>query len=1056
MQRALAFALETAVYKHIPDSALTAIFARFQNFTRLHFSMTLYNRINNIAGWLVFIVALAVYALTAEPTGSFWDCGEFISCAYKLQVAHSPGAPFFLIVGRIFTMFAGDPSNVAFTMNFMSNVMTALVSLFLFWTITMLARKIIGKKEADLSVAEIVAIIGSGLVGALACTFTDSNWFSAVEGEVYAMSAAFTAFVVWAIFKWDNIADHKYSDRWLLLIAYSMGLSIGVHLLNLLAIPAMVFVYYFRKYPYSRTGMVKTFFLSVLILAGIQYGVIPQIPNLAAKFDILFVNSFGLPFNTGAIFFALVVIVGIFLLLRYAVRKGNYVLHTATLAVCMIILGYTSYTMVLIRANANPSINMSNPKDLIGLLSYLNREQYGDRPLAYGPVYTARPVDVDWNGGEMRYWKGEKRYEELGRKPEVKYNSSDKMLFPRVWDNDDPGHVKFYESWLDLPEGQKPTMGDNIKFFVTYQINYMYWRYFLWNFAGRQNDVQGSSNNVQAGNWISGILPFDNMRLGPQDNLPPSMNSKAKNKFYLLPLILGLVGLFYHFRRLKTDAWVVLLLFFFTGLAIVFYLNQTPLQPRERDYAYAGSFYAYCIWIGIGVMAVWDWMRKKMDPKIAAGVASIACLLVPTIMGAQGWDDHDRSDRYVARDMGKNYLESCAPNAILFTQGDNDTYPLWYAQEVEGIRPDVRIVNLSLLGVDWYIDEMKNKINDAAAVPLSLPADAYRGSKRDVTRFYKNPQINQDQYYNLEDVFKFMTTEDQSKMIRPYGDQYENYLPARNLFIPVDKQTVLSNGTVQPEDQAKVVDQVQWTINRTTLLKPSLMVLDIIQNNKWKRPIYFAISVNQTEYLGLNDYLQQEGLTYRLVPIKNQEKDGLPGFVQPTLMYNNVMKKFAWGNVDKEDLYMDENVLRMVSNLRSNFARLATSLIRNGQNQKAIEVLDKCQQVLPERNVPTSLLMLPVAQSYYQAGAPDKGKEILKKLINWYKANMEYYTSLNDDYRGYYKRDMNEAVYVFSQITELADKSKDTELTNLAKPLFEKYRPFYTFDNPQGGSEEEE
>ncbi|HZF99607.1 MAG TPA: DUF2723 domain-containing protein, partial [Chitinophagales bacterium] len=550
-----------------------------------------------------------------EPTGSFWDCGEFIACAYKLQVAHSPGAPLFLLIARIFTMFAPGPEQVAFTVNFMSNVMTALVSLFLFWTVTMLARKIIGKKEADLSIAEIIAIMGAGLVGALACTFTDSNWFSAAEGEVYASSAAFTAFVVWAIFKWDNIADQPHADRWLLLIAYAMGLSIGVHLLNLLAIPAMVFVYYFRKYPYSRIGMVKTFLLACLILAGVQYGVIPQIPNLAAKFDIAFVNSFGLPFNTGAIVFALLVIGLIVFLIRYAVRKGNYVLHTSMLAVCMIILGYTSYTMVLIRANANPVINMSNPKDLISLLSYLNREQYGDRPLVYGEVFTARPVDVDWNGGEMRYWKGPERYEEIGRKPVIKYAAGDQMLFPRAWNNDDPGHVRFYQNWLDLPEGQKPTMGDNLRFFFTYQINYMYFRYFLWNFSGRQNDIQGHGNTVHAGNWITGIPPVDNLFLGPQGDLPPSMDSKAKNKFFLLPLILGLVGVFYHFRRRKTDALVVLLLFFFTGLAIVIYLNQTPLQPRERDYAYAGSFYAYCIFIGLGVLALWDWLRTKFDPK---------------------------------------------------------------------------------------------------------------------------------------------------------------------------------------------------------------------------------------------------------------------------------------------------------------------------------------------------------------------------------------------------------------------------------------------------------
>ena len=1018
--------------------------------------MNSFQKINTLVGWLIFIAATFVYILTSEPTGSFWDCGEFISCAYKLQIAHSPGAPLFLIIGRLFAMLAGGPDQVAFMVNLMSNVMGGLTSLFLFWSVTMLSRKIIGKKEQDLNLADTLLIIGAGVIGALASTFADSIWFSAVEGEVYASSSAFTAFVFWAILKWENHADEPQGDRWLLLIAYAMGLSIGIHLLNLLCIPAIVFVYYFKKHKDQITtwGAIKIFLISCVILAGVQYGIIPSLPNLALKFDILFRNSFGLPYNTGAITFALIVIGLLAYGMIYAKRKNNYLLHTGVLMVCMIILGYTSYAMVLIRASANPSINMSNPKDLINLVSYLNREQYGERPLLYGQTFVARPSDVDWEGGEMKYWKGPDKYEELRPKPVVKYRSEDKMLFPRIWDNDDGSHVSFYRSWLDIEEEGRPNMGHNINFFFTYQLNYMYWRYFMWNFAGRQNDIQGSTGNIQNGNWISGINLIDNLRLGAQDNLPSSMSdNKARNKYYFLPLILGLLGLFYHYKKCNHDAWIVMLLFFFTGLAIVIYLNQTPLQPRERDYAYAGSIYAFCIWIGLGVLAVANWLASKLKPMGTALAAIVICSSVPLIMGAQGWDDHNRSNRYAARDFGRNYLESCAPNAILFTQGDNDTYPLWYAQEVEGIRTDIRIVNLSLLGVDWYIDQLKRKVNKADAVPISLPDEAYRGSKRDVIRFNKKPDLDPAQFYNLKDVVSFMASDNPSNQIRTYGDDLDNYLPTRNLYLPINKNELIKNEVVSISDSGYLSPRIEWSLNRSTILKPNLLVLDILQKNNWKRPVYFAISVNSDEYLGLNDYLQQEGLTYRLMPFKNKSSDGLPGKVNTSIMYDHVMS-FWWGGVDKDDVYLDENILRMVSNLRSNFARLANSLIIEGDKTKAIKVLDKCIEVLPEKNVPYSLLMLPVAQAYYKAGAPDKGKLILKKLVNWYSDNMQYITSLDDNYRAYYRRDMNEAVYIFSQVAELANESKDKELENTVKPLFDKYRPYYTFDQREAESAE--
>ena len=1013
--------------------------------------MTLYNRVNNISGWIIFIISTAVYWLTAEPTGSFWDCGEFISCASKLQVAHSPGAPLFIMIAHMFTLLTADPSHKALMVNYMSGIFSGLTILFLFWTITAMARKIIGKKESEIAGSDLIAIIGAGFIGGLAYTFADSFWFSAVEGEVYAMSSFFTAIVVWAIFKWENVADQPYADRWVVLIGYLIGLSIGVHLLGLLAIPAMVFVYAFKKYQPTTWNIIKVSAVCIGILAFVQYGIIPGIPKLAASFDILFVNSFGMPFNSGVIFLFLLLAALIIGGLIYARRKNNYVLHTAILTVLFILIGYSSYVMVVIRASANPSINMSAPKDPIALLGYLNREQYGERPLAYGQLFTAqitRADQIDHESGEKRYWRDEKskKYILLDRKPVIHYDASDKIFFPRIWDNDDPNHVKFYQNWLNLKEDQKPTMGDNLNFFFTYQVGFMYWRYFMWNFSGRQDDVQGNGD-VTHGNWVTGFPFIDNAMLGDQTNLPYPLNeNKGHNKFYLLPFILGLIGAVYHFKKNKFDAWVVMLLFFFTGLAIVIYLNQTPQQPRERDYAYAGSFYAYCIWIGIGLLALYDYFRSRMNPRNGAILAMAICLIVPVLMGAQGWDDHNRSHRFTARDFGKNYLESCAPNAILFTQGDNDTYPLWYAQEVEGIRPDVRIVNLSLLGVDWYIDNLRRKINESDAVIINVDSSSYRGSNRDYIRFYENKSIPQNDYYPLGTVLDFMFSEDKKNKI-DYGGDVLNYVPAKNVFIPVDKAEVIRDKVVQPQDTSKILSRVEWRLNKNTLLKNDIMTLEILRSNLWKRPIYFAISVAPDAYLGLNNYFQQEGLAYRVVPYVTKMNDGLPGGVESDIMYDNMMHKFAWGGVDKYDVYLDENIMRMVVNLRSNFARLASALIDEGKKDSAIQVLDKCNEVLPEKNVPTSYLNLALAKNYYDAGAKDKASAALSKLLTVYSDQLKYYGSLDVNKRKFYTSDMNEGVFVLNQIVEITKKNQDDELNKKAQEAFQRYVNLYTPPN---------
>jgi tetratricopeptide (TPR) repeat protein len=1009
--------------------------------------MTLYNKVNNITGWIIFLIATTVYWMTAEPTGSFWDCGEFIGCAYKLQVAHSPGAPLFIMVGHMFTLLAGDPSNVALMVNYMSGLFSSLTILFLFWTVTSFAKKIVNKKENEIFGADLIAIIGAGVVGALSYTFADSFWFSAVEGEVYAMSSFFTAIVFWSILKWENVADQPNADRWIVFGGYLIGLSIGVHLLGLLAAPAMVFVYSFRKFKPTRWNVIKTGGVAVAILGFIQYGIIPGIPTLAAKLDILFVNDFGLPFNSGVLFLFALLAASVVFGLWYAVKKNNHILHTAILTVLYIMIGYSSYLMVVIRANANPSINMSAPKDPIALLSYLNREQYGERPLAYGHTFTAEPIAIDRESGEKRYYRGKDKYEFLDRKPILKYSPADEIPFPRVWDNDDPSHVRFYRNWLGLREGEKVTMGDNLNFFFTYQVGFMYMRYFLWNFSGRQDDVQGDGD-IQHGNWITGFPFIDNAMLGDQQNLPYPLNeNKGKNKFYLLPFILGLAGAVYHFRKSKLDAWVVMLLFFFTGLAIVIYLNQTPMQPRERDYAYAGSFYAYTIWMGLGVLALFDYIRRRMNPRNAALIASAACVLVPVMMGAKGWDDHDRSNRTTARDFGRDYLESCAPNAILFTQGDNDTYPLWYAQEVEGIREDIRIVNLSLLGVDWYIDNLRRKINKSEAVIISVDSLKYRGSNRDYVRFYENKAIAQSQAYSLNTILDFMFNDDPRNKIDYGAGSPMNYLPARNIFIPVDKNLVLANNVVQPSDTAKILSRLEWKLNKGTLLKNDIMTMEILRSNLWKRPIYFAISVSPESYLGLNNYLQQEGLTYRVVPYNVVSDDGLPGGVQTDLMYENMMNKFAWGGVDKYPVYLDENILRMVTNLRSNFARLASGLIKEGKNEKAIEVLDKCAEVLPEKQVPVSFLNLALAKAYFEAGALDKGSSMLDRLLTVYSDKLRYYSSLPVDKRKYFTSDINEGVYVLNEITELSDKNSQADLNKKAQEAFQRYMNLYTPQN---------
>ena len=1053
---------------------------------------------NLVTGWSVFLISTIAYFLTLEPTTSFWDCGEFITTAYKLEIGHPPGAPLFMLLGRLFSAFVSTEM-VAVSINVLSCVCSGLTVLFLFWTITHFAAKISNRGRQGVDGGNLIAVMAAGAVGALAYAFSDSFWFSAAEGEVYAMSSLFTAAVFWSILRWESLSDGRSEMRYIVLIAYLMGLSIGVHLLNLLAIPAICFVFYFKRFEVSRKGLIYTGLVSIVILGLLQSIIIPGVVSTAGRFEKLFVNSLGLPFNTGVIFYILLVAALLVFGLIYTHRRNLHIFNTAVLAVVMIIMGYSTYAVIVIRSSANPPLDENNPENVFTLLSYLNREQYGDRPLLFGQYWNSPPdpstprLDGDpvyakaWvveNGaGRTIQWFTEKYdAEDFVTKSQqpykvvpqyvvsderkgtiINYDTRFTDIFPRMYSSQD-SHVSAYESWSDhvgkpiRVTGQdgptiinKPTFTENLRFFFRYQVNWMYWRYFMWNFAGKQNDIQGHGGLME-GNWISGIDVIDNERLASQENLPSTMkNNFGYNKFFFIPLILGLLGLLYQLYRRPDDWFVTLLLFLFTGLAIVVYLNQTPYQPRERDYAYAGSFYAFAIWIGLGVYALFDaafnlsvahlkkaamyglggvvavllleqlqgsnhhfsfallfmvgsiligltimtFVGRKTNNSVLAGVLALLIgLPAPIIMAAEGWDDHNRSHRYTARDFAANYLESCEPNAILFTNGDNDTFPLWYAQEVEGIRTDVRVVNLSLLNTDWYINQMKRKAYDSEPVPLSLEETKYRQGTRDVV--YMDDSRNTNQVaVSVDQAMAFIAND---ANLRAYGKDKIAVFPTKNFFIPVDKELVLANGTVQMADSARVVDQVEWKINRSYLLKNNLMQLDLFATNDWERPIYFAVTTGPDSYINLDPYFELVGLAYRLVPIK-QEPNPNPnifGTVDTEKMYTNVMEKFKWGGMDSDrQIYMDENNLRMTNNIRLQFANLAEQLIVEEKMDKAVNVLDECVRVMPDHNVPFDKLMVPIVQNYYRTGEDEKANAILEVVFDRYAEELEYY--LNND-----------------------------------------------------------
>ena len=1055
-----------------------------------------YKKLNIITGWLVFLVATWTYVVTIEPTASFWDCGEFLATANKLQVGHPPGAPLFMMLGRIASAFVG-PENVPVAINILSALCSSFTILFLFWSITHLAHKLATRDGAEFSTGKLIAVIGSGIVGSLAYTWSDSFWFSAVEAEVYSMSSFFTAVTFWAILKWENEANEAHSTRWLILICYLLGLGIGVQLLALLCIPPIAMVYYFKRYETTTKGVLLTMVISAIILGTIQAIIIPGVAKVAGWFELLFVNDFGLSFNSGNLVYFLLLTTLIVLGLRWTQRTGRVIANTIILGITVILVGYSTYAMTVIRSLANPPNDENNPENVFNLVSYLNREQYGDRPLLIGqfwdspyanqredgtPVRTAtylvqkdgRTVKQFYDGWSAEHFvqqnpghtiEHEYIITDARKGSEIVYEPEFTMLFPRMYSNQ-ASHVQAYKRWSDFKgtpmratdrEGKPtriymPTQGENLRFFINYQFDWMYWRYFMWNFAGRQNDVQGSGN-IMDGNWLSGIKAIDAQRLGNQDQLPSSMtNNKGFNRFYLLPLILGTIGFLFQLFRSGKDWTVVTFLFFFTGIAIVIYLNQTPYQPRERDYAYVGSFYAFAIWIGLGVYALFDAARnlttRELGMTAGAGLglgalkyitedthgasytifamaligvgcvalffllgrvlkneaaiatlATLLCLAVPGIMVAEGWDDHDRSERTPAPDLATDYLESCAPNAILFTNGDNDTFPLWYAQEVEGVRTDVRVVNLSLLNTDWYIDQMRRQAYESAPVPFTIAPEKYRQGTRDavylVPRNEGAPQV-----MDLRKAIAFCT--DDKNLQRAGSDRYA-YIPTDAFSIPVDSAAVVRSGTVSLADTGRIADAITWRIGRGAVMKNHMMVLDLLAHNDWSRPIYFAVTTGPDSYIGLQDYFQLEGLTYRVVPIKtpSDPRTGSLGRVAADLMFENVTKKFKWGNMETEGpIYLDENILRMTTNLRLQLSSLAEELIALGRNDDARTILDLSLEKMPDRNVPYDRILLPTVEAYYAIGDTTKGNALAERIFEIMEENLTYYMSLEPRYAG--------------------------------------------------------
>ncbi|WP_307758430.1 DUF2723 domain-containing protein [uncultured Mediterranea sp.] len=1125
--------------------------------------MKQYKFVNNLTGWITFLIAATVYCLTIEPTASFWDCPEFITTGYKLEVGHPPGAPFFMLVANFFSLFASGPSEVAKMVNYMSALMSGACILFLFWSITHLVRKLVVKDENHITRGQLVTIMGSGVVGALAYTFSDTFWFSAVEGEVYAFSSLFTAIVFWLILKWEDVADQPHSDRWLILIAYLTGLSIGVHLLNLLCLPAIVLVYYYKKVPNANAkGSLLALLASMILVAVVLYGIVPGIVKVGGWFELLFVNVLSMPFNTGVIVYIILlaacliwgvyesytekdkmrmaisfvltiamlgipfyghgasaVVIGLVVIallwfylspkaqnsMKEKYRVSARTLNTALLCTMMMVIGYSSYALIVIRSTANTPMDQNSPEDIFTLGEYLGREQYGTRPLFYGPAYTSK-VALDVKDGYCQpriSYNGTKFIRKEKATPDEKdsyieipgrvdYEYAQNMLFPRMYSST---HTQQYEAWQDVkgyevPYDQcgemimvkMPTQWENIKFFFSYQLNWMYWRYFMWNFVGRQNDIQGFGE-IEHGNWITGISFIDNMLVGDQTLIPTELKeNKGHNVFYGLPLLLGIIGLLWQAYRGQKGIqqfWIVFFLFFMTGIAIVLYLNQTPSQPRERDYAYAGSFYAFAIWIGMGVAGLIQLLSKWMQGKAAAKVGtsdeseapelkpslavalivSVVCLLIPIQMASQTWDDHDRSDRYMARDFGQNYLMSLqeSGNPIIYTNGDNDTFPLWYNQETEGFRTDARTCNLSYLNTDWYIDQMKRPAYDSPSLPITWDRMEYvEGTneyitvnpeyKKSIDALYAqaekealagNPEakINvQKEFgenpYELKNILKYWVRNKNQEM---------RVIPTDSVVIKVDKEAVRRSGMLIPGDsipdympiKLRTKDNQGNYHPKRALYKSELMMLEMLAEANWERPIYIAVSVGNENQLGMDNYFIQEGLTYRFTPF-DTSKTGVK--IDSEKMYDNLMNKFKFGGIDKPGIYIDENAMRMCYSHRRIFSQLIGQLLTEGKNDKARAALEYAEKMIPAVNVPYDWQngALQLSEAWYKLDESEKGDHIIQALADKAVEYMTWYMSLDE---GRFMISTREFEYHWALLNEEVKKMEQYK-----SPLAETYR----------------
>lgn len=1125
-----------------------------------------FKRINNITGWIVCLIACTVFIMTAEAGGSLWDCGEFVSSCFKVQIPHPPGAPLFVLIGRIFiVLFGDDPHTAAKGVNVMSALASGFTILFLFWSITHYARKIVRKNVLETepyTFGQVATIMGAGIVGGLAYTFSDSFWYSAVEGEVYAMSSFFTAIVFWAILKWENHADEVGGDRWIVFIFFLIGLSIGVHLLCLLCIPAIVMAYYFKRRPSVNYPVLRKYFIWVVIIGAVlgaiaavlaahnevkdtqgnipadntvaglmifggliaigllyliesmnkdkkeyyggaymffvigaiilgvvQVGLIQYSIKLAGSFDIVFVNNFHLPFFSGFTFFFVVLAVLIWVGLRFANRKGWGYLRLAIWCTTFTLIGYSTYLTTMIRSSADPAVDMYNVDNPQSLVGYLGRDQYGDFPILYGQKFNAQPVA--YAKGSDKYQKIGDKYVDLGPDGHYVFMQQDKMIFPRMWDmSEDQGHATYYAQFMGVGKNQKdgtwdiekddeghylrPNFVDNMRYFTGYQTYFMYLRYFFWNFSGKQNDLQGMfTGNVRDGNWITGISFIDNSMYGDQKLMPESLqHNKANNKMFMLPFILGLIGMFYQFKRRGDDGLVSFLLFFMTGFAIIIYLNQAGYQPRERDYAYVGSFYAFAIWIGLAVPYLVDlatrWDEKLMQSVLIGGGAVavimlmaglmtgagltlgigfaivfglaafglpfvlkvlksnqlivygaiLTTLVVSVWMGVQEWDDHDRSKKQLARDLAKDYLESCAPNAILFTFGDNDTYPLWYAQEVEGIRPDIRVINTSLLGIDWYINQLRYKVNQSDAIDVMWTSKQIEGNNRNYVRYSPNPAYPDNRYYNLDSIMRYYVGSDDPGKQYDEGDGKISTYPVKKFYVPVDVNTVRANKTVNPDDS--VVSEIKFEVNKNLLMKNDLAMLNIIAANQWKRPIYFTMGYGE---LGFGPYIRRDGLSYRLVPVANSG-------INTDHMYDVVMHKFGFGNANLLDVYYDEENRRHLNIIRRADAELALDLAMKNKKDSAIQVLKRTDDMMKQSNFPYGMasrgndqnrISMMFLQACYQAGDKALAAKVDASVKKDLTEQIAFYNSLTGnkaDYMSYEKSTAQELLTMLGQMEQ--------------------------------------